>query len=81
MMFLERDTVSSAYFETVNRGKLTRPSPLNFYTQSAFAALELTEKMILASSATGKVLAKLVLDEVCTLWGYNFICDLHENLD
>ena len=34
--------------------------------------------MILASSAPEKVLAKLVLDEVCTLWGYNFICDLHE---
>ena len=31
MMFLERDTVYSAYFETVNRGKLTRPSSaLNF---------------------------------------------------
>ena len=79
MMFLERDTVSSAYFETVNRGKLTRPSSaVIIYTQSAFAALELTEKMILASSAPEKVLAKLVLDEVCTLWGYNFICDLHE---
>ena len=43
-MFLERDTVSSEYVETVNRGKLIRPSStLNFHTQSAFAALELTE--------------------------------------
>ena len=51
------------YFETVNRGKVIRPSSaLNFLTQSAFAALELTEIIILASSAPEKVLTKFVLD-------------------
>ena len=62
MMFLGHNTVSSEYFEIVNLGKLIRPSStLKFCTQSAFAALELTETIILASSAPEKVLAKLVL--------------------
>ncbi|KAI6647161.1 hypothetical protein LOD99_8814 [Oopsacas minuta] len=80
-MFLGRETVSSAYFEKVNGGKRKRSSSaLNFYTQSAFAALELTDKMIFPSSTPEKLLAKLVLDQAYTVWGtILYVIYAHEN--